>query len=167
MDLTEAKRQNRLLKGREKRLKKNGWTLWSFQFRYLELWFQEIKKSNANNVIVFCSDGRGSNEPKGETKKFTRYKTLDDNEFKVIPNEVVATLHSNKKGSAFIVKNIIYPTKGNEKKAIEWLEKNGKWRTDKIPTIGQYLIKPGPGRNMGNYRAILELQYPYIAEVGI
>jgi hypothetical protein len=72
---------------------------------------------------------------------------------------------SRTKGSAFIVKNVIYPVEA-QSISIEWL-KQGEWQTTSLPTRPEYLIRAGNGHPMRPFRAVLELQAPYLAEVGV
>jgi hypothetical protein len=158
-----------IIKRKKEEIEKNGWTLWSFQKRtkeFYSIWIKNINENNPINVLVFCSEGKGARDPKGEPKYYRHYKTIGENEWKKIPIDVHVPHPSAKnEAAAFIVKNIIYPTEHCGKINIEWLRRDG-WRTDKgIPTRGEYLIKAGQGQFMRNYRAILELKYPYIAQV--
>jgi len=159
-----------IIKRKKEEIEKNGWTLWSFQNRKNthNIWLKNIIENNPINILAFCSAGKGSQEPKGETKEYRHYKPAGEDSLKEIPSDILVLHPSNKmEGSAFIVKNIIFPAGRSNKTNIEWLQINGQWRNDRIPTRGEYLIKIGQGQPMGNYRAILELQYPYIAEVKI
>jgi len=156
-----------IIKRKRDEINKNGWTLWSFQFRNtLKLWYQEIEKAKPNRVLVFCSEGKGARDPIGERKLCNYYIPINEVRPKEISIEIQIPHPMGKrtKGSAFIVKNIIYPV---EYKAIpiEWL-KNTKWQTAPLPTRPEYLIRFGQGRSIRKFRAILELQYPYLAEVG-
>ncbi|MBC7400889.1 MAG: UPF0175 family protein [Mucilaginibacter sp.] len=148
-------------------IEKNGWTLWSFQNREKthQLWTDRISEHNPSRVFVFCSEGKGTQEPKGETKEYHYYKPYGESQSIKIPKDIHVLHPSPKIGSAFIVKSIIFPTNNQGQTTIQWLHKEKGWIGDKIPTRGEYLIKVGKGRNLGKYRAILELEYPYIAEV--
>ena len=129
---------------------------------------KEIKeKMNLENVFVFCSEGKGARDPVSERKYCNYYLPIGESVVKEIPIEIQIPhpMGKKSKGSAFIVKNIIYPV-DCETTTIEWL-KEGKWQTAPLPTRPEYLIKSGRGQSMRKFRAILELQYPYLAEVGI
>ena len=157
-----------IIKRKQDEIKKNGWTLWSFQFRKtLGLWHQEIEKMNPSSVLVFCSEGRGARDPIGDRKYCNYYLPVGKTRHQKIPKEIQIPHPMGKKtkGSAFIVKNIIYPV-GYEAIPIGWL-KNGRWQTASLPTRPEYLIKPGKGKPMRKFRAVLQLQAPYLAEVGV
>ena len=158
-----------IIKRKRIEISKNGWTLWSFQFRNtLRTWFREIEKLKPDSVLVFCSQGNGARDPIGEPKHCNYYMPVDESVPKEIPVyiKVPHPMGQRTKGSAFIVKNIIYPTKKYETTTIEWF-KDGQWHTTELPTRPEYLIRPGNGAPMRPNRAILELEYPYLAEVGI
>jgi hypothetical protein len=149
-------------------IKKNGWTLWSFQFRNtLNLWYQEIQKNKPNNVLVFCSQGKGARDPISKCKKCDYFIPINKNKKVKIPAtiEIPHPMGQKTQASAFIVKNIIYPADYKITK-IRWF-KDKKWQTKPLPTRSEYLIKSGNGKPMRSIRAILELKYPYLAEVGV
>lgn len=158
-----------ILKRKLDEIQMNGWTLWSFQFRHTNsLWFKEIEKFKPHNVIVFCSEGKGAKYDKGEIREHKYYRPVDNNEYNNIPETIKVTLPSKaKRGTAFIVKNIIISNSVYDKMPVKWITKNEVWRTDRIPTRGVYLIQAGSGEHIRNYRAILELQHPYIAEIHV
>ena len=155
--------------GRKRReIEKNGWTLWSFQFRNtLALWRQEIERAKPGKVLVFCSEGKGARDPVGERKRCDYYLPVGETAHRRIPSEVEIPhpMGNRTKASAFIVKNIIYPT-SHDAVPIEWL-KNGEWQLTPLPTRPEYLVRPGRGSPMRKFRAVLELQAPCLAEVGI
>ena len=146
---------------------KNGWTLWSFQSRNtLKIWYEEIEKIKPDKVFVFCSEGNGAKDPVGERKYCNFYTPINETVLKEIPTgiSIPHPMGKKTKGSAFIVKNIIYPV-DTESIPVEWL-KNSEWQITKLPTRPEYLIKLGNGYPMRKFRAVLELQYPYLAEIG-
>lgn len=160
-----------IIKRKQKEIKENGWTLWSFQHRTkdtLDAWHKEIEIKNPSNVLVFCSKGIGAKAPAGETKYCEWYLPIKDISAKKIPSSIkVPHPMGDKtiKGSAFIVKNIIYPV-SYEETPIEWF-KNNQWQTTSLPTRPEYLIKAGNGQSIKPFRAVLELLPPYLARIGI
>jgi len=159
-----------IIKRKQKEIEKNGWTLWSFQFRKnLSDWFDEINKANPKNVLVFCSKGKGAKEPKSKTKLCSHYTPVDNTEPIKIPSRVKIPHPMGKrtKGSAFIVKRIIYPIPDPiYAPSIEWIKK-GQWQVATLPTRPEYLIRAGKGQPTREFRAILELRPPYLAEVSV
>lgn len=146
----------------------NGWTLWSFQFRNtLTLWHQEIEKVHPAHVLVFCSDGRGARDPVGTPRLCNYYLPVGETTPRKIPPaiQIPHPLGTRTRGSAFIVKDIITQVDYSPT-TIGWL-KEGQWQTSPLPTRPEYLIRPWAGQPMRKYRAILELQSPYLAEVGV
>ncbi len=157
-----------IIKRKRGEIGRNGWTLWSFQFRNtLGPWYQEIEKIDPGNVLVFCSEGKGARDPIGERKYCSYYIPVGEVAPRKIPMGIQIPHPMGKKtrGSAFIVKNIICPAV-YEATPIVWLKGSG-WQTAPLPTRPEYLIKPGQGQPMRRFRAVLELKWPYLAEVGI
>ena len=65
------------------------------------------------------------------------------------------------------VAGLIHPVEAFALPAVEWLTE-GQWRQDRIPTRGEYLIRPGEGQSsIAPLSGLcLELQAPYLALVG-
>ncbi len=157
-----------IIKRKQREIERNGWTLWSFQFRNTLLdWYREIEKIKPSSVLVFCSEGKGARDPAGYKRHCNYFIPVGETVIKTIPTEIQVPhpMGSKTKGSAFLVKSIIYPA-FYEAIPIEWL-KNGQWQTTPLPTRPEYLIKPGNGHLMRGVRAVLELAAPYLAEVGV
>lgn len=160
-----------IIKRKQKEIKANGWTLWSFQYRTpetLQTWHREINKKKPKNVLVFCSEGIGATDPKSKAKYCKNYKLVNQPDFQPIPTtiKIPHPLGKKTRGSAFVVKDIIYPVDFSSK-SVKWLYQNKEWRADRVPTRSEYLIKPGSGESMRKYRATLVLKSPYLAEITV
>lgn len=159
-----------ILERKHGEIEKNGWTLWSFQKRLtLESWHEQICAVSAKSVFVFCSEGKGARDPKGEVQYCKRYRPVGDENWKPLPQniEVPHPIGRKIEASAFVVKQIHYPDKVCEQLAVEYFSDKGEphWRVDKVPTRGEYLIRPGGTILMRRYCAVLELREPYLAVV--
>ncbi|MHB8384283.1 MAG: hypothetical protein ACYDC3_18305 [Candidatus Binataceae bacterium] len=154
----------------------NGWTLWSFQYRpMLTDWHRELLSAERNGVFVFCSEGRGAVDPAEGTLNRSldcqsyRFVGDEDSEWRRMP-QGVRVIHPFRPGkkwaSAFVVRRIVYPVERLQLPAVEWFSPNkGPWCQDKIPTRGEYLIRPGGITATRNIAAVLELKSPYLAIV--
>jgi len=154
---------------KQKEIKVNGWTLWSFQHRLmLEDWHRELSVAERNEVFVFCSEGRGASEPAGTPLECKSYRFVGETEWRSMPKGVSAP-HNFRPGkteaSAFVVRRVICPVEPFQRIAVEWLKKEGPcpWCQSKIPTYGEYLIRPGGTIAMRKVSAVLELKPPYLA----
>ena len=155
----------------------NGWTLWSFQFRpMLTDWHLELFSAERTAVFVFCSEGRGAVYlARAETlNKSVDCKTYQfvgdvDSAWRLMPQgiRVIYPFRPGKKwASAFVVQRIICPMEPFQLLAVEWFSPNkGPWCQDKIPTRGEYLIRPGGTTATRNIATVLELKSPYLAVV--
>ncbi|MFH1088782.1 MAG: hypothetical protein V1719_02990 [Patescibacteria group bacterium] len=160
-----------IIKRKQQEIKDNGWTLWSFQYRTPETlgaWHNEIIQKKPKKVLVFCSDGVGAKSPKSQTKYCRNYTPINTIKSEKIPSaiKVPHPMGKKTKGSAFIVKDIIYPV-DYEMTPVQWLYQSKEWRGDKLPTRSEYLVRPGQGELMRKFRVILELQAPYLAEIRV
>jgi hypothetical protein len=156
-----------------------GWTLWSFR-HYRELtynaWLQQLKAANHDGAYVFCSCSKSAVDPARDGNssqalkcKSYRFLTGDESQWKPIPSGVCVP-HSFRKGqtlaSAFVVKQIIHPVTCFRPPAVEWFSvRKGPWCQERMPTKGEYLIRPGGTHSMRDVGAVLELAPPYLAVV--
>ena len=153
----------------------NGWTLWSFQYRpMLDAWHRELSSADPHAVLVFCSEGRGAVDPAHEGDRVRpidcrSYRFVGRAEWRPIPEgvRVPHPFRSGKKlASAFVVQRIIHPVEPFELPAVEWFSPSkGPWCQGKVPTRGEFLIRPGGTTPMRSVRAVLGLKVPFLAFV--
>ena len=164
--------RDNIISRKKREIKKNCWTLWSFQNRperTINLWTNEIKKYD-KNVFVFCSNSPNARDPKGKVfyaKQFKFANSNNLNKWKSIPSSIKVPHPFGKRmrASAFIVKAIYEPEKVKIPNGIRWFCMDGRWREDGLPTRGEYLIKLGGKCKLRNVYQILELTPPYLAVI--
>ncbi len=152
---------------------KNGWTLWSFQYRTPETlanWCRALSSARGP-VLVFCSKGSSAVDPDrpgalAKTSDCTLYRWPDSREWRPVPG-LIRVPHpfapSKRVASAFVVRRV-HPIGQFERPQVEWLSQN-KWRADALPTRPEYLIRRGGKIGMRDVSVVLELQPPYLAIV--
>jgi len=157
---------------------KNGWTLWSFQYRRpesLNEWYRELSLAKPRGpVVVFCSMGNSAVDPDRPGALTTtadcreyRFVGHDDAYWRPVPPLIrVPHPFGPKKdvASAFVVRCVHHPVKLIQRPFVEWFSQ-GEWHEGAIPTRPEYLIRRGGKIAMRNIRAVLELQPPYLAVV--
>jgi hypothetical protein len=158
---------------------RNGWTLWSFQYRRRKTlgdWYRAIVAENPVNVVVFCSTSRAAVDPlqkaaNPETlcRRFSFVSANDEDlHWQAMP-PAIRVPHPFRKGktiaTAFVVQKVIYPITESLGGSIEWRQVSGLWRSDRVPTRGEYLIRPGGVAFMRRSVAVLQLMHPYLAIV--
>lgn len=162
----------------------NGWTLWSFQNRrdgILNSW-SSLLSASKYPPVVFCSYSPGARDPSdgktaggGALSKVIRcrsYRLARSTSWRAIPRAIqVPHPFRNRKNyaSAFVVQRIVnldgqQILQQHHSPAIRWYS-NGKWRTDRVPTRGEYLIRRGGTERMRRVRVALILKAPYLATV--
>ncbi len=162
-------------------VKNGGWTLWSFQYRTPDTfarWKAEFSSTKAKSVLVFCSEGRGAKDPKGEPHYCKSFQFAGESTWQLIPDGIKVP-HPFPRGkklaklaSAFVVRNIIYPVEVLAQPLyVECFSLKKGWGpgfNGKIWTRPEFLIRLGGKDTMLPYRAILELHYPnYFATVSL
>jgi len=161
---------DKIIDRKRNEIQKEGWTFWSFQIRRcLAAWHQEITDMKPKTVLVFCSEGKGSVDPKGEPQLCQTFQNVDEKQWQKIPDHIKIPHPMGRKheASAFIVEDIIDQFESIQSFQASWRLKDGTWRKDRVPTRGEYLIRRDDGGSMIRaYRAILVLKAPYLATVG-
>jgi hypothetical protein len=164
---------------KRKEIEVNGWTLWSFQYRRLEVlkeWFRQLSISGVPSPVVYCSHSPGAKDPAGvegqvKTADCQAYRFVNQTEWQPLPLGVGVPhpFRRNKsQASAFVIKGIVHPITSSEATLVEWLSKfkeQWQWQQNRVPTRGEYLIRPGGKNLMRQAVAMLELRPPYLAEV--
>lgn len=160
-----------ILDRKAEEIHKTGYTLWSFQHRTrntLQEWFRLIEAAKSNSIYVICSDSPGAKDGAGIVNYCTDYLPPHTNNWEAIPSTIKIPHPFNKtsNATAFVVKQIIRPEEIHTQPAfsVEWFSQ-GHWRTDRVPTKGVYLIKPGGEIPLRRTGAVLELQSPYVVSV--
>lgn len=164
-----------IIERKRREIKANGWTLWSFQYRQmLDAWHRELSSTRPRVVLVFCSEGRGAVDPAHEGARVRpidcrSYRFVGQAGWRPIP-EGVRVPHPFRPGkklaSAFVVQRVIQPVEPFELPAVEWFSPSkGPWCQGKVPTRGEFLIRPGGTNSMRRVRVVLDLKVPYLAFV--
>ncbi|MDA8089226.1 MAG: hypothetical protein M0Z61_03225 [Nitrospiraceae bacterium] len=169
-----------ILKRKADEIDKNGWTLWSFQYRreMLKKWYNIIKLIAPESVFVFCSDGNSRDPVENGSIAINcnSYRFVNTEHWTPMPS-MIRVGHpfrtENGFASAFLVQRIIHPVNSFDAAAIEWFSKEGNWVQKRmsgefrLPTRGEFLVRNRPKSicKMPRVRAVLELKPPYLAEV--
>ena len=162
-DILERKRREIAANG--------GWTLWSFNGKRpqtVELWTSEIQSAIPSYVHALCSKSRNAIDPKGKSAFAREFRSVGQQIWQPIPESIkVPHPFGNKStASAFRVSKILHASEVTIPSAFEWLRVGDKdWRTDRVPTRGEYLLRPGKGTTLRPVCAILELQEPFVVEI--
>lgn len=161
-----------ILKRKQKEIEINGWTLWSFQGRTeatVQLWLEYIQKIPSQPIFVFCSDSRGANDPKSYPAFATEYRSAVGSLWQPIPKGVIVPhpFGGRSLAAAFRVVKVLHPVPDKlQNSQMEWLcVKDGIWRTDRVPTRGEYLVRSGNGAPLRRTYAVLELAAPYVVQM--
>ena len=168
-----------ILRRKSREIAANGWTLWSFKFRNtISDWLRYLPPSSSlNPVYAICSDSEGTAiDPRGEVAYARQYRYSENVSWKEIP-AAIAIPHpfgEKNRASAFIVKRILFPLQScNATLRVEWYSATVRaWKKDGIekysdglPTRTEILVRKGGNTRLRKAYALLELVYPYVAEL--
>jgi hypothetical protein len=148
-----------------------GWTLWSFSrktFQTIELWRSEIKRWKPVSVLALCSQSKGAIDPKGIPTRARVFRTTEESNWQTIPDTINVPHPFGEKtsASAFRVSRVLSPSDVSITTEFHWLRvKDRVWCDERIPTRGEYLLRPGRGAPLRPIRAVLELQEPFVVEI--
>jgi hypothetical protein len=159
---------DKIIERKRAEIQKNGWTLWSFQLRLmLSDWHVELSAAERNEVFVFCSKGSGAVDP-GEPTQCRSYRFVGEQEWRPVPDGVRVSYpfrQGKKLASAFVVQKVLCP-EPFQRPAVEWFSPTkGPWCQSRVPTRGEYLIRPGGTIAMRPVSVVLVLKPPYIASL--
>lgn len=159
-----------IIQRKRREIEVNGWTLWSFQHRREEMlrrWHGLLASAGAP-ALVFCANSAGAVDPSAGVGTTRSYRFIDQDEWRALP-EAIKVPHpfrgQGRDASAFVVQRIVHPLDPFDC-PVEWLFRNGQWRQDRVPSRGEYVIRPGGTVPIRSVRAVLELGKPFLAVVG-
>lgn len=153
----------------------NGWTLWSFGSLprpckpLFDKWCHELSKTTSD-IYAFCSNGSGVDPSRDGGVCCSRWKPHGKADWRHIPDgvQVPHGFNGNQQyACAFLVSDVIRVDPGKRLPVhVEWLDKNGRWRREKLPTRGEKLVRPcssGAALPKKGICAVLKLKPPYLA----
>ena len=151
----------------------HSWTFWSFAYmKSLAVWADILAaQSPTKPVYVFCSHSPNSQDPaSGQTfDTATHYQLVNQHEWLDMPDQsqmfVTNPFKHRGMASAFKVQRVYVPDAPIQLSLpIEWYSTQNKaWRSDLLPTRGQYLVRQGGAARLRSIAAVLELSYPFFA----
>jgi hypothetical protein len=149
---------------------RHGWTFWSFVYSpTAELWVNQLQQ-RAGPVYVLCSNSPGARDPdlhRG-TRFATHYQNIGSNIWHAMPERDLMNVTNPFKRQglalAFRVVRVIQMEAAMPPFAVEWYSKGQQcWRSDRLPTRGEYLIRRGGSITPRSVCAVLEVAPPYMA----
>ena len=150
----------------------HGWTLWSFVHSgSASVWLKELSKAN-RPVYALCSHSPAVRDPdphKG-TLFASHFRPLGESAWQPMPDREVmhVTNPFKRKGLAlgFKVRRVMSIAPAVPPFNVEWYSRGeSRWRTDRVPTRGEYLLRRGGSAPPRPVCAILELAAPYLTEL--
>ena len=147
-----------------------GWTFWSFAYsRSADTWLKLLTEANGP-VFVLCSHSLGARDPDAHrgTLLATHFSDLDESQWQAMPDQSVMKVTNpfkrRDRALAFKVRRVVVLDPVAPSLTVEWYAKRQQcWRSDRLPTRGEFLIRRGGSAKLRPVSAILELVPPYLA----
>lgn len=149
-----------------------GWTLWSFAYSpSTGDWLGELSGAHGP-VYALCSHSPSARDPDQHrgTLLATHYRDIGNREWVAMPDPglMKVTNPFKRRGLAlgFKVRDVHLLTNEVPPFNIEWFAKRDRqWRSDTLPTRGEFLIRRGGRAQLRRVSAVLELESPYLVEL--
>jgi hypothetical protein len=149
---------------------RHGWTFWSFAYSAsADAWIDALNNATGP-VFTLRSHSPNARDPDAHrgTLLATHYRYPDDGEWQGMPApEVTKVTNPFKRRGlalAFKIRRVVALEPVVPPFGIEWYAKGEqRWRSDRLPTRGEFLIRRGGSVPPRPVRAVLELVPPYIA----
>lgn len=158
-----------VLEWKRSETERHGWTFWSFVYSSSEAWL-DLLAGVAGPVFAFCSDSPGARDPDRHrgTLLASHFRYVDSGDWKAMPApDVMKVTNPFKREGlalAFKVARVLPISPQVPPFEIEWYSKGDRaWRSDALPTRGEFLIRRGGRVRLRRVSAVLELVEPYLA----
>jgi len=145
-----------------------GWTFWSFAYATPEAWLEQLAKISGP-VFVLCSHSPSARDPDVHCgdRLASHFRHADaDWQAMPEPHAMKVTNPFKRKGRAlaFKVARVIPVPPQAPPFCVEWYSKGDRaWRSEAVPTRGEFLIRRGGSSRPRRVSAVLEIAAPYLA----
>jgi hypothetical protein len=143
--------------------------LWSFAYAPPEAWLDQLA-SASGPVFAFCSHSPAARDPDQHrgTLLASHFRHVDNGGWQAMPEQHVMKVRNPFKRQglalAFKVARVLPVSPQVPPFDVEWYSKSNRaWRSDVLPTRGEFLIRKGGRVRPRRVRAVLELAKPYLA----
>lgn len=166
--LTEAE----ILNWKRSEVERFGWTFWSFAFSRSAGDWVDLLADSRKPIYALCSFSAGARDPDVHrgTRLATHHRRISEAQWQAMPDPALMKVTNpfRRRGLAlaFKVGRVVELPPQVPPFCVEWYSRTEKrWRSDRLPTRGEYLIRRGGPVRLRSVCAALELVEPYIAEL--
>ena len=161
-----------ILKWKRDETSRHGWTLWSFAYsRSASRWLSELAGCSGA-VFALCSVSPAARDPdpyRG-ARLASHYRFLAEDAWHPMPDprlmKVTNPFRRSGRALAFKVARVIELQPQVPPILVEWFSRSeSRWRSEPLPTRGEFLLRSGGAVALRRVCAVLELAPPYLAEV--
>ena len=162
--------ETEIVKWKHDETERFGGTFWSFVYSPTAHFWLNALSDAKDPVFVLCSHSPSARDPDVHRGRLlaSHYQWPGEDQWNEMPSpdQMKVTNPFKRRGLAlafrvcrvFEIEPTVPPFK------IEWYSKKDQtWRSDRLPTRGEFLVRRGNGATLREVRAILELEPPYLA----
>ena len=146
-----------------------GWTFWSFAYAPPKAWLDQLA-SVSGPVFAFCSHSEAARDPDQHRGALlaSHFRHVDDGDWQAMPEQQIMKVTNpfkrKERALAFKVARVLPISPQAPPFNVEWYSKGDRaWRSDVLPTRGEFLIRKGGRVRPRRVVAVLELEKPYLA----
>jgi hypothetical protein len=163
---------DQILDWKRSEVERFGWTFWSFAYSPSAADWLDILANRRGPVYALCSFSTGARDPDVHrgTRLATHYRSIPETEWHPMPDpelmKVTNPFRRRGRALAFKVGRVLELPPQVPPFCIDWYSRTKKvWRSDRLPTRGEFLIRRGGPVPLRSVCAALELVEPYLAEL--
>ena len=162
-----------ILDGKAAEVARHGWTLWSFVHSSSAVAWLEHLSGLDGPVFAFCSHSPAARDPDVHqgTRLASQFRDLGESAWQPMPDPEIMKVTNPFKRQGLALGFKVRRVLALERPvippfAVEWFSRGeGGWRTDRVPTRGEFLLRRGGSLSLRPVGAVLELAAPYLVEL--
>jgi hypothetical protein len=146
-----------------------GWTFWSFAYVPPQAWIEQLAGASGP-VFALCSHSPAARDPDQHRGALlaSHFRDVGIDDWQAMPEQHIMKVTNPFKRQglalAFKVAHVFPVSPQVPPFEVEWYSKSDDaWRSDALPTRGEFLIRKGGRIRPRRVSAVLELAKPYLA----
>jgi len=164
---------SQVLEWKHGKVERYGWTFWSFVHSSSANTWLDVLEHGREPIYALCShspNGARDPDPNRGALLAREYRYLSNSEWHEMPDpsvmKVTNPFKRNGLALGFKVSRVVSVEPTIPPFTLEWYSRTDRsWRSDRVPTRGEFLIRRGGTVAPRRVCAVLQLTRPYLAEL--